>query len=266
VRCFDAEEFPALPVMEGKIKREMPAPLFRRMVKQVAVAAASDEIRPLFTGILLDMQQEKLVMVATDTHRMAVGECSCGGEEEAKVILPCRNMQEIARLAVNDDEPVYIVTDKNQVYFRTGSITFISRVISGQYPEYKQVLPAPSLFSAQASLEKQKFLEALERASLVVRETGRLKGNAVRLQWLEEVMFLSADVPDVGKIKEEIKTFFEGKPLESSYNARYLLEALRVMEGERVVMRLTGATSPSIIVPEDNQDYIYLVLPLRVAQ
>jgi len=264
VRCFDAEEFPALPVMEGKVKREMPSPLFRRMIKQVAAAAATDEIRPLFTGILLEMLPEKLVMVATDTHRMAVGECPCGGEEDARVIVPSRNMQEIARLAVNDDEPVFIVTDKNQVYFRTGNVTFISRVISGQYPEYKQVLPAPSLFSAQAVLDRQRFLEALERASLVVRETGRLKGNAVKLKWREEAVVLSADVPDVGKIKEEIFAVFEGKQMETSFNARYLLEALKVMESEKVVMRLTGPATPSVIVPEEDQSYLYLVLPLRV--
>ena len=264
VRCFDANEFPALPQPQGEFTRQLPSPLFRRLVKQVSIAAASDEIRPVFTGILLEFSEKKLCLVTTDTHRMAVCEVTCSGEGSTKVIIPCRNIIEMARLAVNDDEPVFITADRSQVYFNTGNITFVSRVISGQFPEYKQVIPAENMFSTQVLLRRQKLLEALERASLLSKEQGRTKGNIIKLQIMEEVLFISADVPDVGKIKEELAISLEGNELESNYNVRYLIEALRVMDEENVKLRLTGPTTPGIIVPEGEANYLYLVLPLRM--
>ncbi|MCL1905752.1 MAG: DNA polymerase III subunit beta, partial [Clostridiales bacterium] len=138
IRCFDPEEFPALPSAEGDIRGLIGVSTFRRMVKQVSIAAATDEVRPLFTGILIEMAGPELVMVASDTHRLAIAVGSWQGEDsgEAKLILPCRTMQEIARLAVNDDGMIEIIASRNQAYFCLENITFASRVISGQYPDY----------------------------------------------------------------------------------------------------------------------------------
>ena len=264
VRCFDVNEFPALPQVDGEIKRQIPAPLFRKIVKQSTIAAASDEIRPIFTGVLMEIGAEKLTAVTTDTHRMAVCEITCSGEGEGRVIIPCRNITEMARLATNDDEPVFITVDRNQVYFNTGNITFFSRVISGQFPDYKQVIPAPSMFSTQAVIKRGKLLEALERASLLSRDQARTRGNVIKVQILNEVLFISADSPDVGKIREEMPISLEGKELESSYNVRYLIEALKVIDEDNIILRLTGATTPGVIVPEKETSYLYLILPLRI--
>lgn len=263
VCCFDAAEFPALPSADTCVKRQLAAPLFRKLIRQTAIASATDEIRPVFTGILIELGESKLKMVSTDTHRMAVSECECAGEGTTRAIVPCRTMVEIARLASNDEEPVQILADKSQVYFYTGNITFISRVISGQYPDYKGVIPSPSAFTAQALLNKAEFYESIERASLISKDQSKIKGNTVKIAWKNDIAFISADVPDVGKIKEELIIDFEGNELDCYYNGRYISDALRVIDGEKVLFRMTGSITPAIIAPAEDNSYLYLILPIR---
>jgi DNA polymerase-3 subunit beta len=270
VLCFDPEEFPALPEADGEIHGQIPVQVFKRLVRQVSIAAAADEVRPIFTGIYVKLASNQLIMVATDTHRLAIGEGYWSGQGTETLILPNRTLQEIARLAVNIEEQVLITANKNQAYFCLGNITFTSRVISGQYPDYKQVLPAESLYISKASMNKQRMIDALERAVLLSRDQSRGKGNVVKLNWQNTCLYLSADVPDVGKINEEIAAQIEGEEITASYNAKYLLEALKVIDSENVVIHLTGATTPGIIVPEgesrEESSYIYLILPVRVSK
>jgi DNA polymerase-3 subunit beta len=242
------------------------------MVKQVSVAAATDEVRPLFTGILIELAGPELIMVASDTHRLAiaVGGWQGEGTGEAKLILPCRTMQEIARLAVGDEGIIEIVASRNQAYFRLENITFASRVISGQYPDYHQVLPAATLYNCHTVIQREKLAEALERAALLSRETARGKANIVCLDWREEGLLLTATAPEVGHIHEVLPATVSGEQTESSYNARYLLDALKVMEDEQVSFHLTGETTPGIILPagveQEQSPYTYLVLPVRVSR
>ncbi len=268
VNCFDVDEFPTLPPVEGQTVGRVAPAVFRRLVRQTVIAAAADEIRPVFAGILLELTADQLTLVATDTHRLAISRGGWQGSGEASFILPNRTMQEVARLAVGDEELITITAGKNQAFFSLGNITFTSRVVSGQYPEYGQVLPSEKLYNHRAVVNKQRLLEALERAGLFAREAGRSKPNMVRLHWQDDLLTMTADVPDMGRIKEEMPILLEGEGLEAGYNARYLTEALKVMEGERIIMRLTGPTTPGIIMPEENaedEEYIYLILPIRLS-
>ncbi len=270
VPCFLADEFPALPQPEGEISGEIPAKNFRRLVKQISIAAATDEVRPVFTGILMEIGENGIVMVATDTHRLAKGNCPWQGQGEASLILPSRTLQEIARLAVNDDDVIKLTANRNQAYFSLGNLTFTSRVIVGQYPDYKQVLPAESLFCCHSIIKNSRLCNALERASLISRDVTRGKGNIVRLSFEESKLILTAEVPDEGTIKEELSAQVEGEALVANYNARYLLEALKVIDEDQICFQLTGATTPGIIKgvsgEDKEQDYLYLVLPVRVSR
>ena len=272
IRCFDPEEFPVLPTAEGNIRGKVAVSTFRRMVKQVSIAAATDEVRPLFTGILIELANSKLIMVASDTHRLAIGEGIWQGETsgEAKLVLPCRTMQEIARLSVSDEGMIEIVASRNQAYFRLENITFATRVISGQYPDYHQVLPANGLYCCHTTIQREKLMESLERASLLSRDAARGKANIVCLNWREEGLLLTAESPEVGHIYEELSASLSGEQIEASYNARYLLDALKVMDDDQVSFHLTGGSTPGIILPEgveqEQSPYTYLVLPVRLSK
>lgn len=267
VNCFDPDEFPAFPQVKGEISGLIAPQTFRKLIRQVSIAAANDEVRPIFAGILVETTANQMLMIATDTHRLAIGKGNWQGKGSFSFLLPSRIMQEIARLAVNDDEMIKIIQSDNQVYFCFGNITFVSRVINGQYPDYRQVLPGENLYMLKASVDKHKLTESLERASLLGRDINKGKGSVVKLSLENNLMTVSADVPDTGKIKEEFKIELEGNSLEANYNSKYLLEALKTMEDESIIMRLTGPTTPGILMPDEDEDdpsYIYLILPIRV--
>ncbi|MDO4582395.1 MAG: DNA polymerase III subunit beta [Bacillota bacterium] len=268
VPCFAVEEFPILPQPEGDIQGYVPVRVFRRLVKQVSIAAAADEARPVFTGVLMELSDDKLVMVATDTHRLAMGSGVWQGKGQLSLIMPARTLQEIGRLAVNDEENITIIAGKSQAHFTLGNISFTSRVIVGQFPEYKQVLPAESLFCTHIELNNARLSGALERASMLSRESMRGKGNIVRLACGEGKLVMTAEVPDEGMIREDIPAGVAGEPLTVNYNARYMLDVLKVLEEESLIFHLTGATTPGVIKPagENADEYLYLILPVRVSK
>jgi len=270
IRCLDPDEFPALPTAEGDLHGHIPLAVFRRMVKQVSIAAATDEVRPLFTGVLIDLTEQGLTMVASDTHRLAIAFDDWQGEGEAKLIIPCRTMQEIARLASGDEGLIEITASRNQAYFKFDNIVLASRVIAGQYPDYNQVLPLPSLYKTHTVIQRERLTLALERAALLSRDVARGKANIVCLHWQADGLLLTAEAPDVGHIHEELPATLEGEEMCVNYNARYLLDALKVIDEESVAFHLTGETTPGIILPASQEltksAYTYLVLPIRVTR
>ncbi|MBR6823740.1 MAG: DNA polymerase III subunit beta [Firmicutes bacterium] len=268
LNCLDAEEFPLLPKGEGQISGAIDARSFRRLVRQVSVAAASDESRPIFTGIFIRVENGSVTMVATDMHRLAVGKGDWQGEGSIELIIPCRTMQEIARLANDEEELIQITASQNQACFSFANITMTSRVIAGQYPDYRQVLPEPQLYVTNTLVSKAAMMAALERAVLLGRDMNRGRGNIVKLEWLAHKLVMTSSATDVGRNVEQIPASLTGEELAANYNSRYLLEALKVIDGERVSFHLTGANTPGVIVPEGEDtligSYIYLILPVRV--
>lgn len=260
------EDFPLLPEPEGELRGNIAAPMLRRMVKQVGIATAADELRPVFTGVLAEFSGNEVTMVATDTHRLTRGRGKWKGEGEQSVIIPSRVLQEVARLALNDEEEVALIVGKNQVFFSFGNLTFTSRLIVGQYPDYQQVIPGKEMFVAQAVVEKQALTETLERAALISQNPAQ-KNNTVRLTLLEDAVNISAETPDEGRINEQVAAGVSGEKFAINYNVRYLLDALKVMDAERISFDFTGANTPGIILPDgDDEQYLYLLLPVRVGR
>ncbi|MGI6361625.1 MAG: DNA polymerase III subunit beta [Bacillota bacterium] len=266
LNCFDPEEFPALPEVTGEISGNIPAEVFKRLVRQVSIAAATDEIRPIFTGILVDLKPQQITMVATDTHRLAVGKGVWQGEGEGKFILPARTMVEISRLLAEGDSSININISKNQAHFCAKNITFTSMVINGQYPNYQQVLPAENLYTSKTVIDRKQLMETLGRAAIFVGENGKMKGNIAKLTWQNDNLSIVAGGADLGILEEDIYALLEGEEVEASYNVRYLLDVLKVINSEKIVMRLTGSLTPGIIMPDevpDDESFLYLILPIR---
>ena len=267
-RGMDPAEFPALPPVTGDISGAIAAPVFRNLVREVAFAAAADEIRPVFSGILLDIKENYFVMVATDTHRLAKTSGVWQGMGTAKVIIPARTMVELARLASDDHEMVQIRIGKNQIIFQIGGILFISRLINGQYPPYQEVIPKEEQFTSMAIIQTKIFRQEMERAAVLAR------GNnyVVKFTFLPDRLEILASAQDIGDMKSRLPILYQGEEIHIAYNIRYIADVLKAIDTEEMIMKLTGPFTPAVIVPkteagtenEQEQEYLYLLLPVRV--
>lgn len=258
-RGMDPVDFPAFPEVQGDIEGSIPAPLFKKIVRQVAFAASTNEARPVFTGVLLDFIEGQLVMVATDTHRLAKQIIPWQGKGVGKVIVPAKTMQEIARFAA-EDQQIDLIISKNQIYFRTGQVAFISRVINGQYPDYNQVIPKKESFITKSVIQSSRFLQEMERASVVAREGA----GVIKLHFQQDMLGFHASAPDLGTIDGHMSILHQGEDIEVVYNSKYILEVLKNIEGDSLYMELTGPVTPGIITSDADENFLYLILPVRI--
>jgi DNA polymerase-3 subunit beta len=259
VKGFDCEQFPILPGMDGEIKGVMAGEAFAKMVRQVAIAASSEESRPVLTGIMIDISEDQLIMVSTDSHRLALVKGNWQGENSDNIIVPAKTMLEVAKIAALE-ENISVMVTKNNVCFNMGNTSFISRIINGQFPDYNPILPKEDSFKHKIYVNKQNLLDSLNRANLLSRDNN----NIIRLRLEEDGIMMYADSPEVGKIEEKIPATIVGDELYIGYNVKYILDALKVIDSETVSIKLTGPLTPGIIVPEDEENYLYLLLPVRI--
>lgn len=259
---FDPEEFPLLPDLIEPLSFSLPTLIFKNMIRQTIFSCATEESRPVFNGILLQIEGSTIRLVATDTHRLAYMISEVANAEEIRFsgIVPSKTLAEIYRLLKDEDEIVNISYSNNQVVFQFGSIYLVSRLIEGQFPNYKQVIPQTC--ETKVHLSVKEFLDAVERASLLSRDkTGAniiridVEGNELRIDQTSEL----------GKISEQIGIEMEGKDVKIAFNAKFLIDALKVIEGEQVLFELSGPFNPGVMRPLDNPNYIYLVLPVRTS-
>ena len=261
MRGFAAEQFPQLPDLAGDMQASVKGELFSRMVKQTAIASANDEIQPILTGIMLDINGEQLNLVATDFHRLTLcqGVWQTQSQQQTQVIVPAKTMLDVANLA-DAEEQVEISISHNNACFKMGATIFVSRLISGQFPDYRPIVPKEESFKHQVYVSKQLLGSALRRASLLSKDAN----NTVRLKFEEGQIVMTANTTDIGNIREVIPADFQGEELMVGYNLIYLLDFLKGSSSENIYMKLSGNLTPGVMLEEDNASFTYIVLPLRL--
>lgn len=266
IHGFAAEDFPPLPEPVEASGYALSKAELRRMVKRTGFAVSHDDSRPVFTGILLNVEDAKIRFVATDGFRLAVaqGVLSGGqGEGKGEAIVPGRALSEVARvLGEEGDGKVRVSLGENRAFFETddGATRVVCRLIEGQFPPYKQVIPKQ--FVTRVTCATQGLLDACERASLIARDVGQ----AIKVEIGSAMMVISASTPDVGIAREEIPIETQGDALEIAFNPRYLIEGLKTVDTEKLTYEFTGPLSPSCVRPLGEQDdsFTYVVLPMRL--
>jgi DNA polymerase-3 subunit beta len=255
-----AEEFPAPPDVAATASFTLPGELLRDMIRHVHFAVSTDETRPILTGVLLAFDGKSLKMVATDTHRLAVRTANIeGGEGTATAIVPARAMNELLRLA-SDDEPVTVSLAAGQARFEVGKTTMVTRLLEGQFPNYERVIPTS--FDRKLTLETEEFARAVKRVAIVARDNA----NRIVLETEGAQLVLSAESGTVGSAREEIEVAREGDDIQIAFNARYLGDVLAISETEGVVLELTEPLRPGILRPigEKATDYLCVLMPMQV--
>ncbi|GAB6172696.1 MAG: DNA polymerase III subunit beta [Ruminiclostridium sp.] len=262
LKGYDAEEFPLLPELMDAVSFTIPTALLKTMIKQTVFACSSEGSRPVFTGLLMQIEGGSIRLVATDTHRLAYRIAEIPGQDELHFsgIIPAKTMSEIYRLLREEDEILNIRFNKNQVEFEFGTVRLLSRLIEGQFPNYKQAIPQACETKAYVSVRA--FLDAVERASLMARDSH--VGNIVRLTLTNESMHI-AQTSEMGKILEQINIGMDGKEIGISFNAKFIMDALRILDTDDIVIELSGPFSAAVIRPLEDPNYLYLVLPVRTA-
>jgi DNA polymerase III subunit beta len=256
LRLLPAEDFPGLQE-PGGTRVEAEAGAFAEAVSQVARAASRDEARPVLTGVLVEVSREGCVLVATDSYRLAVRDLVASADGEAKAIVPERAFSEAGRAASGDEKgKVEILVDDAQVSFRAGGLTLTSRLIEGEFPNYRQLLP--DTHESRLTVSRQQLLDAVRRVGLLARDT-----TPVRLEFNALGVKLSSSSPDLGQAVETVEARYEGDDLTVAFNPQYLIDGLTAAVGESVRLDVRDGLKPGVVHGESD-GFTYLVMPVRL--
>lgn len=263
INGISADEFPLIPTIGTEPVLTLDATVMKEALTQVVVAASADEARPVLAGVYLYTEDNNLFLVATDSYRLAEKRIELPGEapEHFSVIVPARTMQELTRLLGETQGDVSLYLDENQAMFKISDVELVSRLIEGQFPNYRQIIPAKA--TSSFDIETAEFSRITKVASLFARESAGSVKLEIRAEG--EVSIVSSD-SEVGGNTSSAECEVSGDDGEISLNARYLTDALAVMKSPEVTFAISGKLNACVLSPSGENatdDYIHIVMPLR---
>ncbi|KGG25466.1 MULTISPECIES: DNA polymerase III subunit beta [unclassified Prochlorococcus] len=276
MRGMSADDFPELPLVESGKAVKVNAKALLKALRGTLFASSSDEAKQLLTGVHLHFDGKAMEAAATDGHRLAVlsladalsvettfsSDMDDEGENFA-VTLPSRSLREVERLIAGwrGDDQVSLFCDKGQVVFLAADQVVTSRTLDGTYPNYRQLIPDG--FARSFDVDRRAFISALERIAVLADQ----HNNVVKVSGdsTSELLQISADAQDVGSGSESLSAEFTGEAVQIAFNVRYVLDGLKVMDSDRIVLRCNAPTTPAIISPKDDDiGFTYLVMPVQI--
>lgn len=259
--CLSEKDFPAWPPLEDTEEITIPSGVLLDMIDRTLYAAGESDTRYVLNGLHLHLNTDGLLtVVGTDGHRLALTEKTLETKvrEERKMILSRKSVAELRRFLDSAGPDVRFVMGKNHVLFQIGDVHFLTRLIEGTYPNYRQVLPLEN--DKVMTADRNALMRALRRVSIMSKE----RSSAVKIEIGPQEMVISASNPDLGEASDEMAVTYTGESLSTAFNARYILDALDVMDSEMVVMKLKEALSAALILEEGREDYKSVVMPMRL--
>jgi DNA polymerase-3 subunit beta len=262
LKGIDADEFPAIQAAGERPTTRVAQNVLRRALAETAFAAATDEARPILTGVLARFEGETLTLAAADNYRIAIKTIPIlDPVSESSVVIPARTLHELERVLADTDDPIDVVIAgaRNQVIFHLDGIDLVSRLIDGQFPNFQQVLPASH--QTRVVLDREELLRAVRPAALIAHESA----NIVKLQISSEGdagIIVSANA-EVGDHVGEVEAAVEGEATAIAFNARYLADVLTNVAAEQFALELNGPLSPGVFKPIGDDHYVHVVMPVR---
>lgn len=259
LRTLPADDFPRL-VDSSEEGVAIAAEQFTRTADLVARAASRDDARPILTGVLVKAEDVTLTMVATDSYRLSLKSTELPSPIAAplEANVPARALRELSAIVREEGaDQVAVSVTRNQAVFKAGSVILASRLIDGQFPNYRQLLP--DTFEHEVRLPRVEFLEVARRISYLAQRNAPL-----RLSFADGELTLSAQTPDVGDATETMPAGFQGEPLEIGFNPEFLKDGIDSIETDELVLKLISPLRPGLLQPVGNDDFTYLVMPIRL--
>lgn len=261
---LDPDEYPRLPQLEEENAFRLPNDLLKNLIRQTVFAVSTAETRPILTGVNWQVENGELICTATDSHRLAMRkariETTTDNLTFSNIVIPGKSLNELNKIIEDNDKLVEIVVTENQILFKSKHLLFFSRLLDGNYPVTKNMIPQHS--KTEITLMTKGFLQAIERALLLSREG---KNNVVNLKTLDnQEVEITSVTPEIGKVNEKINPVsISGEDLRISFNGKNIIDALKVIESNEINVSFTGAMSPFLIKPVDSENTLHLFSPVR---
>ncbi|WP_130805449.1 DNA polymerase III subunit beta [Senegalia massiliensis] len=259
IQGHSAEEYPELPYIDNESSFEIPKDLLKNMIRQTIFATAVEETRPILTGALLEIKNNDLALVALDGYRLALkkSKADC---EDLKVVIPSKTLNEVSRILDEEEDNVNIKFTTNHILFDLGDTIINSRLLEGQFLNYKDIIREE--YTSKVTVKTNNIKQSIERASLLARE-GR--NNLVKFEIKDNKMTITSN-SEIGNVHEELDIELEGEDITIAFNSKYILDGLKVIDSDIINMNFISNVNPCIIKPVEDENYTYLVLPVRLAE
>jgi DNA polymerase III subunit beta len=270
IKGISAEDFPTLPTIEGgSVTARVEPSVLREMIGQVAFAAATDDSRPVLAGVLTEFKDGRLTLAAADGFRLSVRSSvlSEPAAEDLSIVVPARSLQELARVIADHDDPVelWVTPNQSQLLARAESIEFLTRLIDGHFPDFRQIIPQQ--YSTRAVLSREEFLAASRRARLFAQSNN----DIVRIQMTPSedeldtgVARISAQAAETGDNEDDLEASIEGDEAQIAFNSRYLTDVLSVMRGAEVAIETTSPNAAGVIRPVGDDEFTHVIMPMVI--
>jgi len=254
-----AEDFPPLPKLKESSQLTLSQGKLKEMLRKVSYAVSTDESRYVLNGVFFKIEGSKMILVATDGRRLALGEEEIEGGENGEFIIPSKAIGELGRLLGTTGE-VVLKRGETQAELKLSQegaedIRILSKLVEGNYPNYKQVIPKES--KERITLPREELLHALRRADQVTSD----KANSVTLTFGDNNLTINANSPEVGEGRESLAIKYQGQEIKVSFNPGFLMDPLKIIEEDEVYIELTDALNPGVI--KSNTPFLYVLMPMR---
>lgn len=258
IKGIKTDEFPLIPQMEKKEFFRVPANVIIEMANQVTFSASNNLSRPVLMGVLFELKDGKFKMVTTDSYRLSEKSIDLKSETETSCIIPSRTISELAKVLDDSNDDVVIYISKNQVLFEYKTLSLTSRLIEGNFPDYKKIIPTENKTSVK--VDKEEFILGVKKTNLFVRE----HNSGVKVGIGGKNMMIQTEENQVGEGKVELTVDKSGEDNEIALNAQFLLDVLSQMKDKDIVFELDGKLSPVTIKSGKGDGYLHIIMPLRV--
>lgn len=255
---MDVDEFPAFPVIEAAEQIKIRQDILRNMIGQTIFSVAQTEEKPILTGMFFDISKDMLSIVALDGYRMAVRRESVISDVEQSCVIPSRTLRELSRIIEETEENIKLSISGNMALFETSKTQIFTRLLEGEYINYKNLLPKE--YSTSVKVERVMLQDSIERASILAREGNN---NVILFQIADKMLEVSSN-SEMGKLNENIPVITDGKDLKIAFNAKYILDVLKSVDDPEVVLQFNTEVSPCVLKQDAGTKYDYLILPVQM--
>lgn len=258
---IEASEFPPLPKSLEEVSLSLDKNLFGSQLPFILISASNDEGRPLLTGVRFVVDEDKLLMVATDGFRLSLKELPKQPQFLESCVISAKVLSEVFRLAQSEEGKsigLIFSTDKNQVIFQLEQAKIATRLIEGEYPQFSKIIPAG--FTTRAVIDRGELTAAVKFSSVYARESA----NIIKFKVMQNQIILTANSPQIGENKTSVSARVEGEGGEIAFNSRFLTDLLSVFPDDQIVLEMSGPLAPGVFKSPTDTSYLHIIMPVRV--